>query len=230
MPGDDLRVSTVERVIGRGSGFSCVVRAESGVAYVMKMSGAGQGVFGLYHELVAMRIARAIGLRVPDAAPIWLDAASPWAVGTDEFDDALQRSAGWNLAIRFVAGARDVDAAALDALPETFVAALAVADAALVNVDRTRANPNLLQDAGGQFWAIDFGACLYWSDRTVAGADGRVALPSSHFLAGRNGRFTLPVLAPGVVAEIFNDIPEDWRVRFPQVAARARACFAGDNL
>ena len=121
---------------------------------------------------------------MPLVQRLFLPEKFPWQIGTDEFDDLVQRSAGWNLGVRFIPDARDLVEADLAALPAPFLARLAQADRLLQNVDRTRRNPNLLGDAAGAVWAIDHGACLFL-DRIVAGRTPYAfGLPTNHFLAG----------------------------------------------
>lgn len=223
-----LLVSSVLRVVVRGSGFSCVVETRVGARYVMKLSGAGQGAHGLFHELIATRLARRLGLRVPDVRPLWLETSTPWQIGTDEFDDALQRSAGWNLGIQLIDPAIDLGGSDLADLPEEFIAALAYVDAILVNVDRTAKNPNLLRDGRGEVLAIDFGACLYWSRSTGIAATDMAALPSSHFLADRDLRYSRPSLDVEAVSALFADVPADWLEQFPDVLAGVHRYFVVD--
>lgn len=221
-------VHRVLRVVVRGSGFSCVVDAGDGARYVMKLSGAGQGAHGLFHELIATRIARELGLRVPDVKPLWLETSTPWQVGTDEFDDALQRSVGWNLGIQLIDPAVDLASNDLDDLSDDFIEALAYVDAVLVNVDRTAKNPNLLCDARGEVLAIDFGACLYWSRRAGDAAKDMIAVSSSHFLADRGLRFHRPRFKSEVVDALFADVPADWLEQFSGVLADVRRYFVQD--
>ena len=154
-------VSTVVRVMSRGGSFPSLVQTSSGRQFVMKLSGVGQGTSGLLTEFIAMRLAGALGLNVPDVRAITLSSALPWQVGTDEFYEALQRSSGWNLGVGFIDSARDLGADDLGKIPGAFLDQLAAVDALLQNVDRTAQNPNLLQDDTGRYWAIDFGACLF---------------------------------------------------------------------
>jgi len=77
----------------------------------MKLSGAGPGRRALATEYIALRIARRLGLNVPDALLLQLPHELPWQTGTDEFYEAVQRSAGANLGIALIADATDLDAA-----------------------------------------------------------------------------------------------------------------------
>src|SRR5262245_23327615 len=106
----DESVRAVVRVMSRGGGFPSLVETTSGRHFIMKLSGVGQGASGLLAEFIAMRLASALGLKVPRVKPILLSNTLPWQVGTDEFYDALQRSSGWNLGVEFIDAARDLTA------------------------------------------------------------------------------------------------------------------------
>lgn len=206
-------VKDIVRVLGSGSSFSALAATASGRHLVLKLSGAGHGAAGLAHELIATRLAGALGLRVPAAAPVRVAADHPWQAGTDEFDEAVQRSAGWNLGLAFVPDAIDVAASDLATLPADFTGRLAAVDALLQNVDRTAANPNLLRDRAGAFWAIDFGACLFLHRlRSQPGVPPRLVLPPNHFLAGRTLAPLRLEAAAAEVAGIVADVPDDWVV------------------
>jgi hypothetical protein len=208
-------VATIHRVLSRGSSFPSLVESSSGRLHVMKLAGVGQGARGLAGEFICTRLAGALGLNVPAVEPILLPAGLPWRTGTDEFYDSLQRSVGWNLGVAFIPQARDVQASDLAAVPEAFLARLATADALLQNVDRTLANPNLLRDEAGTYWAIDFGACLLIERLARGAATLNRTLPRNHFLAGdsRFGplggagsiRLAVEQVEPAVAA-----VPEDW--------------------
>lgn len=208
-------VATIHRVLSRGSSFPSLVESASGRLHVMKLAGAGQGARGLAGELISTRLAAALGLNVPAVEPILLPAGLPWQTGTDEFYESLQRSVGWNLGVAFIPQARDLQAADLATVPEAFLAQLAAADALLQNVDRTLANPNLLQDEAGAHWAIDFGACLLVERLARGAAALNRTLPRNHFLAG-DARFA-PLGGEGMVlvpAEQVDravaEVPEAW--------------------
>ena len=126
---------------------------------------------------------------MPAARPLFLPEGFPWMAGTDEFDAMLQRSAGWNLGIAYIEGARP--AVPEDLVPGPALAAIAASDCFLHNVDRTARNPNLLV-ASGTLRAIDYDACLYLSRALGPERPPSTALPSGHLLADR----ALPAVAP----------------------------------
>jgi hypothetical protein len=203
-------VRSILRVMPSGSGFPSLVETEDGRRFVMKLTGAGQGAAGLATEMIATRLARELGLDVPEVAPIHLPADLPWQTGTDEFYETLQRSAGANLGISFVEDARDLTSADLTGLPPTLLDRLAAVDALLQNVDRSPKNPNLLRDPTGRIWAIDFGACLFLDRFRRLGTAMSFALPPNHFLAGRS---TAPLALDRVRArlpDILADVPTSW--------------------
>jgi hypothetical protein len=179
-------VAAIHRVLASGSSFPSVVETSAGHLYVLKLSGAGPGRRALATEYLALKIARQLGLTVPDALVIDLPRDFPWQTGTDEFYEAVQRSAGANLGVAFIADAHDLTAHDLADLPVPFIQRLAAVDALLQNVDRTAANPNIMRDTAGVHWAIDFGACLL-IERLARGALApRMELPPNHFLVARD--------------------------------------------
>lgn len=208
-------VAAFHRVLSRGSSFPSLIETVSGRLLVLKLSGAGQGIRGLATELIAGSIARLAGLNVPRAMPLLLPAGLPWQIGTDEFYEAVQRSVGWNLGIEFMPDAVDLEAGGLGSLPTGFLDRLAGVDALLQNVDRTRANPNILRDAAGSPWAIDFGACLL-IERLARGAlTPKLHLPANHMLAdGRPLAISLRELIAAIDESQLQDalakVPDHW--------------------
>lgn len=180
-------VAVIHRVLPSGSSFPSVVETGTGRRYVLKLSGAGPGRRSLVTEYVALKLAKRLGLNVPDAEVLDVPHDFLWQAGTDEFYEAVQRSAGANLGVAFLAESQDVEASELTGLPEDFAHRLAAIDALFQNVDRTAVNPNIMRDAAGVYWAVDFGACLL-IERLARGAiEPRLDLPSNHFLAGTAG-------------------------------------------
>ncbi len=209
------QVATILRVMARGGGFASLVETSGGHRAILKLCGVGQGPTGLTTELIATRLARACGLNSPTARPIFLSPDLPWQTGTDEFYDSLQRSVGWNLAITYLDGVRDVRADDLSAIPGQFLDRLADVDALLQNVDRTAHNPNLLTDVAGNYWAIDFGACRFLERFGLLRGKMKLDLPKGHFLAGRTDRGP-PALTSAFDADAaLRDIPDAWLEQHP---------------
>jgi HipA-like kinase len=203
-------VSTVVRVMSLGGGFPSLVKTTAGRHLIMKLRGVGQGTPGLLTEFIALRLASALGLKVPHVVPIMLSNTLPWQVGTDEFYEALQRSSGWNLGVEFIDTSRDLMADDLEDIPSAFLDRLAAVDALLQNVDRTAQNPNLLRDATGNYWAIDFGACLFLDRFARYRQLITFELPSNHFLAGRRLQLLQVEDADVPLQEIVSEVPDSW--------------------
>jgi hypothetical protein len=225
-------VVAVIQLMPSGDGFPSLVETDSSKRYVMKLAGVGQGPRGLVLEFIAARLALALGLAVPQVAPIVLPKSLPWQTGTDEFYEALQRSAGWNLGVAYIEGASDIAPDALATLPPAFLDRLAAVDALLQNVDRTLKNPNLLRQPDATLWAIDFGSCLFL-DRARSGRLS-FALPPNHFLAGRLPALLSVVETREQLAAILADMPETWidamggdRAALTAELAAILRCYAG---
>ena len=88
--------------MSRGGSFPSLVQTSSGRQFVMKLSGVGQGTSGLFTEFIAMRLAAVLEPQSATRSSDHAEHALPWQVGTDEFYEALQRSAGWNLGVEFI--------------------------------------------------------------------------------------------------------------------------------
>lgn len=178
-------VARLIRVYPQGSTSPALIETGSGDLHVLKFAAAGPGVKGLLTEYLATELARWQELRAPAARMLYLPPRFAWQIGTDEFDDLVQRSAGWNLGIQFIPRARDLGPGELDELLELFVSRLVAVDRLLQNVDRTKANPNVLKDGAGQLWAIDHGACLFLERIVANRRPFSFPLPPNHLGANR---------------------------------------------
>jgi len=211
-PRGDVAATVVEilRVFSDASTRPCLVRTTDGRLHVLKLAGAGPGPRGLLIELLALRFAKLLGAPVPDAKPLLLPHGFPWMVGTDEFDEMIQRSFGWNLGVAFIPNTAPVAAADLGPDDAASLLAIAEADCFLHNVDRPRSNPNLLRGAGGTLHAIDFDACLYF-DRALAGRlPASFALPRTHLLAGMMTASKGKALDPDLPISWLAEAPSAW--------------------
>jgi hypothetical protein len=143
-----------------GGSLPALVEADDDGMYVVKLRGAGQGPKALVAELIAGELARRAGLAVPEIAFVELDGALAPAEPDQEIQDLLAASAGLNLGLDFLPGALAFDPAAPPEVDPAVAASVVWLDALVTNVDRTAANPNLLE-WHGRLWLIDHGAALY---------------------------------------------------------------------
>ncbi|HEY3493655.1 MAG TPA: HipA family kinase [Polyangiaceae bacterium] len=149
------------RVLGRllsGSSSPVVVETDGG-RFVAKLRGSGDGVPALVAEIIVGELAAALGLAVPERVLIELPEGVASDDRNDELADLLARSAGTNVGLRFLEGARAPRAEELERLDDAFVTRVLLLDDWVMNPDRTAANPNLLLWKQ-QPWLIDHGAAL----------------------------------------------------------------------
>lgn len=128
------------------------------------MRGSGNGAISLVSEYIANRVAHQLGWPVPDAAWIYIEEGFPWVFGTDEFDDILQKSYGWNLGIENLEDivSSDFDKDCIDD-PQLLNIAYTI-DLFFQNVDRTQQSGNFIRDKQGRTWIIDHGSLLLFQD------------------------------------------------------------------
>ena len=228
-----------------GGSLPGVVEADDLGTYVVKFTGAGQGVKALVAEVVAGGLGRALGLRVPDLVVVDLDPVVARAEPDWEVQELLARSGGPNLGMDFLPGAIGFDPVAHSVEPDE-AARILWFDALVENVDRTWRNPNLLRwptffprrsDRHSDIWCIDHGACLYFhhSWARAAGVVGRAYDASDHVLAPfttAGARASADEVSAGVVTRsvlesVVDEVPEEWLAEDPffSSVAAARAAY-----
>lgn len=200
-----------------GGSLPAVVDTDDGL-FVVKFRGAGQGAGALVAELIAGRIAQALGLAVPELALVDVSPEFGLAEPDPEIQDLLRASHGTNVGLRYLDGAFNFDAAAAHELvtPE-YAADVVWLDALLTNPDRTHRNPNLLIWKRAP-WLIDHGTALYahhdWASTDEARARTRFPLTKHHVLLLRAGDLHAadarlrPRLTPDVLARVLDAVPD----------------------
>jgi hypothetical protein len=222
---DPLRRVTALRYVTplrEGGSLPGLMEADDLGTYVVKYSGAGQGVPVLVAEIVSGELARGLGLPVPELVTVELDPALGASEPDQEVQDLLRRSPGLNLGMDFLPGALDLDPAAFPVDPG-FAGRVLWFDALVGNVDRTWRNVNMLR-WHGEPWLIDHGATLTfhhgWSGpeppEVVAAGAARPYDASNHMLLGASPDLDEAdrVLAPRVTAELVRGavglVPDEW--------------------
>ncbi|MEJ2868006.1 HipA family kinase [Actinomycetospora sp. OC33-EN08] len=220
-----------------GGSLPGLVEADDLGTYVVKFTGAGQGVKALIAEIVAGGIGRALGLRVPELVLVDLDPVVAQSEPDWEVQELLARSGGTNLGMDFLPGAIGFDPVA-HAVAAEEAARVVWFDAFVENVDRSWRNPNLLR-WHRELWCIDHGACLYFHHSWARAASvvtrpydvsDHVLLPfttaDARSLADRE---LSALVTRDVLTEVVAEVPDDWLVGgfdadFP-TAAGARAAY-----
>jgi hypothetical protein len=226
-----------------GGSLPAIVEADDLGLYVLKFTGAGQGVLALVAELIAGELGRKLGLPVPELVLAEVDAALGRNEGDPEIRELLQASVGLNLAIDYLPGSVMFDPAAGDT-PDPQLASMVVwFDSFITNVDRTPRNPNLLC-WHNKIYLIDHGAALYfhhdWRDvetrarTTFPAIRDHVLLPWATELRTVDN-ILRSHLSHEVFASILEQVPDHWLVpeghlRTPNAKREGYVLFLTERL
>lgn len=134
--------------------------ASDGFKYAVKLKGAGHGSKSLVAELVGGLVAKAFKFNVPENVLLDLSHLFGITEPDQEIQELLRKSEGVNVGLHFLDGAFTFDPAVNEVDPLT-ASKIVWLDAFLVNVDRSRQNPNMMI-WNHQLWLIDHGASLYF--------------------------------------------------------------------
>ncbi|MFD4526518.1 HipA family kinase [Streptomyces sp. NPDC058470] len=229
-----LREVTATRYVAplhSGGSVPGVVEADDLGTYVVKFTGSAQGTKALVAEVIVGELARALGLRFPELVLVHFDPAVAAHEPHQEVQDLLRASAGLNLGMDYLSGAKDftpeiAETFAVDPLEAGKVIWL---DALTVNVDRTVHSSNLmiwptLGFAPARLWLIDHGAALVFHHRWDTSAPEKSYDFRRHALGGHtpDTRAADAALAPLVTEELLRgitaEIPDAWLADEPGFA------------
>ncbi|MCH5227364.1 MAG: aminotransferase class I and II [Muribaculaceae bacterium] len=159
----EIRKEQLTRYISplrEGGSLPALAEASDGYRYAVKLKGAGHGVKSLIAELIGGLVAKAFKFKVPEYVFLYLSPLFGITEPDQEIQDLLRKSEGVNVGLHFLDGAFTFDPAVnrLDSLTASKIVWL---DAFLVNVDRSRQNPNMMI-WNNELWLIDHGASLYF--------------------------------------------------------------------
>ncbi|WP_370096191.1 HipA family kinase [Streptacidiphilus sp. MAP12-20] len=201
-----------------GGSLPAVVETDDFGTYVVKFHAAAQGHKALVAEVIVGVLARRLGLRVPELVLVRFDPAVSAAEPDQEVQDLHRASAGLNLGLDYLPGARDFtpgqDGVDLDSTEAGRVVWL---DALVGNVDRTVRNPNLMV-WHRRLWLIDHGAALIFHHRweTADEAVGKVYDFSAHALGGyapdvlTADAALAPLVSEPLLHEVAAEVPDEW--------------------
>lgn len=206
-----------------GGSVPAVVEADDLGTYVVKFTGSAQGRKALVAEVIVGELARALGLRFPELVLVHFDPAIAGHEPHQEVRDLHAASAGLNLGMDFLPGAKDFTPEVAAAFPVEPLEAGRIVwlDALTVNVDRTVHSSNLmvwptLGTVPPRLWLIDHGAALVFHHRWD-GAEPEKAYDFRHHALGHNAPDTRAAdaeLAPLVTEELLRrivaEVPDAW--------------------
>ncbi|MBC3841653.1 hypothetical protein GXW82_19585 [Streptacidiphilus sp. 4-A2] len=203
-----------------GGSVPGIVETDDLGTYVVKFAGAAQGRKALVAEVIVGELGRRLGLRVPELVLVDFDPAVAADEPDPEVQDILRASAGRNLGMDYLPGARDVTDQQLAgglAVSPAEAGRVVWFDALVGNVDRTVHNPNLML-WHGRLWLIDHGAALIFHHRWPGAAEavGRRYPMTAHALGAYRPDVAAAdaELAPRVTAELLDEVvglvPDEW--------------------
>ncbi|EFL35852.1 aminotransferase class I and II [Streptomyces viridochromogenes DSM 40736] len=214
-----------------GGSVPGIVEADDLGTYVVKFTGSAQGRKALVAEVIVGELARALGLRFPELVLVRFDPAVADNEPHQEVRELHAASAGVNLGMDYLPGARDFTPEVARVFPVDPLEAGRIVwlDALTVNVDRTVHSSNLmvwptLGVAPPRLWLIDHGAALVFHHRWD-GSDPARAYDFRHHALGHYGpdvRAADAELAPRVTEEllrrILGQVPDPWLADEPGFA------------
>ncbi|WP_210571796.1 HipA family kinase [Streptomyces sp. GESEQ-4] len=206
-----------------GGSVPGIVEADDLGTYVVKFTGSAQGKKALVAEVIVGELARALGLRFPELVLVRFDPEIADEEPHQEVRELHSASAGINLGMDFLPGAKDFT----PEVAETFrvdpleAGRIVWLDALTVNVDRTVHSSNLmiwptLGVAPPRLWLIDHGAALVFHHRWDA-TEPEKAYDFRHHALGHytpDVRAADAELAPKVTRELLRaiaaEVPDAW--------------------
>ncbi|WP_037610136.1 HipA family kinase [Streptacidiphilus rugosus] len=206
-----------------GGSLPAVVETDDFGTYVVKFHAAAQGHKALVAEVIVGELARRLGLRVPELVLVRFDPAVSAAEPDQEVQDLHRASAGLNLGLDYLPGARDfVPGQAGVDLDSVEAGRVVWFDALVGNVDRTVHSPNLMV-WHRRLWLIDHGAALIFHHRweTADEAVAKVYDFSAHALGGyapdvvAADTALAPLVTEALLREVVAEVPDLWLVPEP---------------
>ncbi|MFE2348030.1 MULTISPECIES: HipA family kinase [Kitasatospora] len=213
---DEVKALRYVDPLRAGGSVPGVVEADDLGTYVVKFTGAAQGVKALVAEVIVGELGRRLGLRVPPLVLVDFDPAVAADEPDQEIQDLLRASAGRNLGMDLLPGARDFRPGMIEVSPQE-AGRVVWLDALTGNVDRTVHNPNLMV-WHGRLWLIDNGAGLVFHHRWASAAASvhkRYDL-SGHALGGYGPDLAAadaalaPLVTPELLGEVAALVPDAW--------------------
>ncbi len=210
-----------------GGSVPGVVEADDLGTYVVKFTGSAQGRKALVAEVIVGELARALGLRFPELVLVHFDPVIADSEPHQEVRDLHGASAGVNLGMDYLPGAKDFtpDVAKAFRVDPLEAGRIVWLDALTANVDRTVHSSNLmvwptLGTVPPRLWLIDHGAALVFHHRWD-GSDPEKAYDFRHHALGHYGpdvRAADAELAPKVTEELLRaivaEVPDAWLTDF----------------
>ncbi|MFF8653672.1 HipA family kinase [Streptomyces huasconensis] len=225
-----------------GGSVPGVVEADDLGTYVVKFTASAQGRKALVAEIVVGELARHLGLRFPELVLVHFDPAVARDEPHQEVQDLLRASAGLNLGMDLLPGAKDFSPDAIDVDPLE-AGKVVWLDALTANVDRTVHSSNLMiwptfGTRPPKLWLIDHGAALVFHHRWGASAPDKAYDFRHHALGGYGPDMAAadaelaPLVTESVLRDIVGLVPDAWLADEPGFTSpdEVREAYVGHLL
>lgn len=226
-------------VVRKGSSLPLILEDEAGKSWFVKCSGSGHGIAGSLVEYLTCGLGLAAGLRILPPSIIRITPIL-WKgdAGIDpEIVDLLRASEGMNLAFPYQAERTEYAAGLLETVPEGDRLAILLFDILILNIDRTRTNPNLFI-LDGALHGCDYGSAMQVR-AALAGTepDEDMFLPEIRRHPFYRGNYDgmlfaekTPRLILGVLDRIRASVPAQWSSAYGQEGGEGRFWSLLDGL
>jgi hypothetical protein len=227
-----LSVRSIIRAFRGGSSWPVLVDAD-GHRCVMKWSGSAEGPGANAADLIALRLARAVGIPVPNPRILHVTEAVADPRLDPELNDLVRRSLGLNLGIDEVADFEPYEPRHRDRVPAELQTTIYAFDLLLLNMDRIESNPNMVMTKTGVLcW--DYAAAMevrMLINRRPIDERRFYPLLRQHpfFAAGPLPALTWPVLDAPALRSVLEEVPASWLPADSElsgIAARLAEFFA----
>jgi hypothetical protein len=199
----------------------------------MKWSGSAEGPGANAADLIALRLARAVGIPVPNPRILHVTEAVADPRLDPELNDLVRRSLGLNLGIDEVADFEPYEPRHRDRVPAELQATVYAFDLLLLNMDRIESNPNMVMTKAGVLcwdYAAAMEVRMLISRRAI---DERRFYPllrqHPFFSAGLLPPITWPVIDEPAIRSALEEVPVSWLPKdgdLSNIAARLAEFFA----
>jgi hypothetical protein len=180
----------------------------------MKWSGSAEGPGANAADLIALRLARVVGISIPTPRLLHLTDAVIDPRQDPELNDLVRRSLGTNLGIDEVPEFEPYEPRHRDVVPAPLRATVYALDLLLLNMDRIAGNPNMVMTPLG-LMCWDFAAAMelrmLLTGRPIDESRFYPLLRQHPFFEpGPPPPVTWPPVVASTVREILADLPEEW--------------------
>jgi len=207
-----LRAQKILQDFRSGSSQPALVEASDGNKYVVKWKCTGDGPASPATDWIALRLAHAAGIPVPQSFCITVEAPLAETTRHGELKDLIRRSVGVNLAVEYLPDARPFAPNDLHLLDESLRTRIFLFDLLLLNIDRSDSNTNMLV-SNDKIYLIDFTTSMeikFLLTNTHVSEEALLQRIRRHSLYAESVAIPSFEISDTQIADIIESVPEEW--------------------